>query len=96
VAGAAGAGTLGASGSDGIAARALAALRVCHDLSKFKLSAFVTTTAAAGYVLASPENIDWEQLGWTSLGTMLCSSSANTFNQVFEAGAYTRPLFSST
>ena len=55
-----------------------------HDLSKFKLSAFVVSTAAAGYVLGSGEVIDWEQLGWTSLGTMLCSSSANTWNQIFE------------
>ena len=69
----------------GVLARALATLRVYHDLSKFKLSAFVVSTAAAGYVLGSGASVDWEQLGWTSLGTMLCSSAANTFNQVFEA-----------
>jgi len=68
----------------GPVAEVLATLRVYHDLSKFKLSAFVVSTAAAGYVLGSGEVIDWEQLGWTSLGTMLCSSSANTWNQIFE------------
>ena len=82
-AGAAGAGAVGGVGG-GVVTRALSVLRVYHDLSKFKLSAFVVSTAAAGYVLGSGEKVDWEQLGWTSLGTMLCSSAANTFNQVFE------------
>ena len=62
----------------------LGLLRVYHDLSKFKLSAFVVSTSTAGYVLGSGETVDWAQAGWTSLGTFLCSASANTFNQVFE------------
>ena len=73
-----------ATGPGGVFGRALSVLRVYHDLSKFKLSAFVVSTAAAGYVLGSGPEVNWEQLGWTSLGTMLCSSAANTFNQVFE------------
>ena len=73
-----------AAHAGGPVARLLATLRVYHDLSKFKLSAFVVSTAAAGYVLGSGETVNWTQLGWTSLGTMLCSSSANTWNQIFE------------
>ena len=62
----------------------LGLLRVYHDLSKFKLSAFVVSTSTAGYVLGSGETVDWGGACWTSLGTFLCSASANTFNQVFE------------
>jgi heme o synthase len=76
--------TAGGEASASLARSIANALRVYHDLSKFKLSAFVVSTAAAGYVLGSGERVDWEGLGWTSLGTMLCSASANTFNQVFE------------
>lgn len=57
-AGAAGAGAeaggvmgAGAGAGVGVVTRALDVLRVYHDLSKFKLSAFVVSTAAAGYVL---------------------------------------------
>ncbi len=49
-----------------------------------RLSALVTATAAAGFVAASTEDIDWRGCGWTSLGTMLCSSSANALNQLYE------------
>ena len=76
--------TAGGEASASLARSIANALRVYHDLSKFKLSAFVVSTAAAGYVLGSGERVDWDGLGWTSLGTMLCSASANTFNQVFE------------
>ena len=37
----------------------LGLLRVYHDLSKFKLSAFVVSTSTAGYVLGSGETVDW-------------------------------------
>lgn len=59
-------------------------LRVYHDLSKFKLSAFVVSTAAAGYALGSGEQIDYVQMGCVTGGTFLCSASANAFNQIFE------------
>lgn len=54
------------------------------QLSKLRLSGLVTATAAAGFVAASTESIDWKTFGWTSLGTMLCSSSANALNQLYE------------
>ena len=63
---------------------ALDRLRVYQDLSKFKLSVFVVSTAATGYALGSGERVDWREMGVVSLGTFLCSASANTFNQVFE------------
>ncbi len=33
---------------------------------------------------ASTDDIDWRGCGWTSLGTMLCSSAANALNQIYE------------
>lgn len=52
------------------------------QLSKMRLSLLVVATSAAGYAAGSSESIDWAGLGWTSLGTMLASSSANALNQV--------------
>ena len=63
-------------------------LKNYKQLSKFRLSGLVVATAAAGYVAASKESIQWEGLGWTSLGTMLCSSSANALNQLYEVKIY--------
>lgn len=54
------------------------------QLSKARLSGLVVATAAAGFVAGSEECIDWKALGWTSLGTMLASSSANALNQIYE------------
>lgn len=54
------------------------------QLSKMRLSLLVVATSAAGYAAGSSERIDWAGLGWTSLGTMLASSSANALNQVYE------------
>ncbi len=54
------------------------------QLSKLRLSGLVTATAAAGFVAASTESIDWKRFAWTSVGTMLCSSSANALNQLYE------------
>ena len=59
-------------------------VKVCHDLSKFRLSVFVTSTAACGYALASDGSIDLGGLAGTCVGTMLCSASANTLNQIIE------------
>ena len=61
-----------------------ALLFVYRDLAKFKLTVFVTSTAAAGFALGSGPALDLEAMAWASLGTMLCSSSANAWNQIFE------------
>ncbi|GAB4818539.1 hypothetical protein N2152v2_005585 [Parachlorella kessleri] len=53
-------------------------------LSKFRLSMLVVATSSAGYAAGSKEKINWAGLGWTSLGTFLCSASANALNQVYE------------
>jgi heme O synthase-like polyprenyltransferase len=52
------------------------------QLSKLRLSLLVVSTAAGGYVLGSPETVDWAGLGWVSLGTLGAAASANTLNQV--------------
>lgn len=54
------------------------------QLSKMRLSLLVVSTAAAGYAAGSKESIDWAGMGWTTLGTMMASSSANALNQVYE------------
>ena len=59
-------------------------LETARDLSKFRLSAFVVSTAAAGFVLGSPTSVDAGKLAATCAGTMLCSASANALNQVVE------------
>lgn len=59
-------------------------VRDYKQLSKFRLSGLVVATAAAGYVAGSKERIDWAGLGWTSLGTLLASASANALNQIYE------------
>ncbi len=56
------------------------------QLSKMRLSLLVVATSAAGYAAGSSERIDWAGLCWTSLGTMLASSSANALNQVRHRG----------
>ena len=52
------------------------------SLSKARLSLLVVSTAAAGYVAGSPEQVDWAGMGWTCIGTMAASSSASALNQV--------------
>ena len=52
------------------------------QLSKFKLSALVVASSAAGFVAGSDERVDWGKLAWTALGTMGAAASANTLNQV--------------
>ncbi|KAK3262775.1 Protoheme IX farnesyltransferase, mitochondrial [Cymbomonas tetramitiformis] len=54
------------------------------ELSKLRLSALVVSTAAAGYVMGSAEEIQWAGLFWTSVGTMGASACANTINQLME------------
>ena len=60
------------------------AAKAAYELSKFRLSAFVTSTAACGFVLGSEADVDGWKLACASLGTMLCSASANTLNQAVE------------
>ncbi|KAJ2721048.1 Protoheme IX farnesyltransferase, mitochondrial [Coemansia sp. Benny D115] len=57
--------------------------RVYGDLSKDKLTGFVVLTAMAGYAIA-PGAAQVGTLLWTTLGTTLCSASANSFNQWIE------------
>lgn len=64
--------------------RLRALLRCYQQLSKARLSLLVTATASAGYVAGSREQIDWVGLGWTTLGTFMAASCANTLNQVYE------------
>ncbi|KAJ3101340.1 Protoheme IX farnesyltransferase, mitochondrial [Phlyctochytrium planicorne] len=59
------------------------ALSIYQDLSKSKLSALVVLTTMAGYAMA-PGATNLLDLMWTTLGTGLCVSSANTINQWME------------
>lgn len=54
------------------------------QLSKFRLSLLVASTASAGYVLGSDKQIHWGGLVLTSLGTFLTAAAANTCNQIYE------------
>lgn len=45
-------------------------------------SAFVVSTACAGFALGSGDDIDWEKMAWTAVGTFGASAAANTLNQV--------------
>lgn len=65
-----------------VSQRAAELLRNWRQLSKFKLSALVVASSAAGFVAGSGERVDWSKLAWTSLGTMGAAASANTLNQV--------------
>ena len=63
--------------------------RLYSQLSKYRLSALVMATTSAGY-LAAGGPVDAASLSCACLGTMLASSSANTFNQVIETSNDTR------
>lgn len=43
---------------------------------------FVVSTACAGFALGSDEEIDWQKMAWTAVGTFGASAAANTLNQV--------------
>ncbi|KAL2622146.1 hypothetical protein R1flu_002351 [Riccia fluitans] len=69
----------------GLLSQSLSHYGKCYfDLSKARLSSFVVLSAAVGYWVGSEEIVDWAGLGWTSVGTMLCAASANSFNQLLE------------
>lgn len=57
--------------------------RAVPELSKAKLSALVVSTSTAGF-LAAGGPISYPTLAACAAGTALCSSSASTFNQIFE------------
>ncbi len=52
---------------------------------KARLNALVLVTAAAGFVVAPANAMDWGRLGWMVLGTGLCAASAAMLNQLIEA-----------
>lgn len=55
----------------------------CYSkLSKIRLSGFVVSTACAGYVLGSGEEVEWSGLLCVGLGTLGAAACANTLNQV--------------
>eukprot|EP01023_Acetabularia_acetabulum_P032746 TRINITY_DN3059_c0_g1_i1.p1 TRINITY_DN3059_c0_g1~~TRINITY_DN3059_c0_g1_i1.p1 ORF type:complete len:412 (+),score=39.88 TRINITY_DN3059_c0_g1_i1:67-1236(+) len=54
------------------------------QLSKAKLSLLVVGTACAGFVVGSGEQIKFDKLGWTALGTFGAAACANTLNQIYE------------
>lgn len=58
-------------------------LSLYSKLSKARLTALVTLSATAGYVIA-PGPFSALAFGGVCLGTFLCSSSANSFNQFVE------------
>jgi len=53
------------------------------ELSKAKLTTLVVLTAMGGYAMA-PGVVDVPTLLWTTVGTTLCSASANSINQWIE------------
>mmetsp|Transcript_40115 Transcript_40115/g.159526 ORF Transcript_40115/g.159526 Transcript_40115/m.159526 type:complete len:379 (-) Transcript_40115:648-1784(-) len=83
-----GAGARGARSGDGLARRAKGLVKCYLRLGKHKLSALVTYTGAVGFVMGSAYSsdglVDYEMLGWTSVGTALCAASANCLNQLYE------------
>ncbi|XP_024395445.1 protoheme IX farnesyltransferase, mitochondrial [Physcomitrium patens] len=59
-------------------------LRCYYEISKFRLSTLVVTTAGLGFVVGSGDVVDWVGFAWTSVGTMMAACSANAFNQIME------------
>ncbi|KAI9353341.1 UbiA prenyltransferase family-domain-containing protein [Zopfochytrium polystomum] len=59
-------------------------LSVYQDLSKARLAALVVLTTMTGYAMA-PGATNLATLLWTTVGTGLCVTSANTINQWLEA-----------
>lgn len=59
------------------------ALRLGAQLSKARLTGFVTGTATLGFIAAGPP-VGLVALGGVTLGTALCSASASAWNQIYE------------
>ena len=55
-----------------------------RQLSKGNLTLLVASTASAGFVAGSGEEVDWAAMGWLTLGTIGASACANTVNQIME------------
>jgi len=73
------------------------------DLTKFRLTCFVSGTAFTGYVINPATSLSWTSFGQSLCvfgGTFLCAAAANTINQVREIpydsqmGKLDRPLVS--
>lgn len=54
------------------------------ELGKFRLSAMVAMTTAAGYLLSQPGALDWVHFIVTVGGTLLAAMGANAFNEWVE------------
>ena len=54
------------------------------QLAKMRLSLLVLFSAVAGFVIASPEQLDWARLIVLVFGGFLVTASSNAFNQVLE------------
>jgi heme o synthase len=54
------------------------------QLSKFRLSVFIVFSAIAGFILASPANIDWYKMTALIIGGFFVTGASNGINQVFE------------
>lgn len=59
-------------------------LSMYGELAKSRLSLLVVLTAAVGYVMAAPADIDWWALAAVAAGVMLAASAANALNQWLE------------
>ncbi|EUD68314.1 protoheme IX farnesyltransferase [Plasmodium inui San Antonio 1] len=57
-------------------------LRTYLELSKFKLTLWVTISSTFGYFMLGGSNLT--EFASLAIGVYLCSSSANTFNQIIE------------
>ncbi len=55
------------------------------ELGKWRLSALVTASAIAGFLMAAPTPIPIMRLFWAALGTFLLAAGANGLNQWAEA-----------
>ena len=54
------------------------------DLAKVRLTAMVLATVAVGYLLASPQPVNWTRLLLTVFGSGLAAIGAGTLNQLLE------------
>ena len=54
------------------------------ELTKARLNALVLVTTLIGYVVATPQSVQWSRLLETLIGTWLCAAAASIWNQVWE------------
>lgn len=75
---------VGTVAADGVRARGLASAADWVELTKPRIAALVTVTAAVGFVLASPAAVDIPGLLAALIGTALAAAGAGALNQVVE------------